>query len=314
MKFMPMRVAAFLLTAGVMASGEPLLLPGSSGEQALPAATVPAPGETAGNLKSPGEIPEKFLSAYFGERPKAFLVDPQGWLRTSDFRDRLAFLNYHASDSSIDLFVYIIGGDQMIPSGVRDEERLGRLFAEGRPAIVVDYYLGAPQRSSIRLSPSIIAAVSPAEQRHALESAVMQANERTNPSEQLERFLVQLSIRIYWMERMIAGDSPVNKSVALVKTAARGKSALKSEKWIRVSEFASRFGWIAAMVLGGVAAICGGIGWWRFRAGYRFPEFMVEPRLGGDHAAGVGAVISFASAALPPALQRDQIPDYLRRA
>ncbi|RYD41508.1 MAG: hypothetical protein EOP85_12590 [Verrucomicrobiaceae bacterium] len=30
--------------------------------------------------------------------------------------------------------------------------------------------------------------------------------------------------------------------------------------------------------------------------------------------AGVGAVISFASASLPPASQRDQVPDYLRRA
>ena len=50
------------------------------------------------------------------------------------------------------------------------------------------------------------------------------------------------------------------------------------------------------------------------RARYRFPEFDVEPRLGGNHAAGVGAVISFASAALPPASQRDQVPDYLRRA
>lgn len=308
-----MRVAAFFLTVGMMASGKPLSSPASSGEQAAPAAPVPAPGELAGNLKSPGEIPEKFLSAYYGERPKAFLVDPQGWLRASDFRDRLAFLNYHASDSSVDLFVYIIGRDQVIPSGVQDQERVGRLFAEGRPAVVVDYYLGAPQRSSMVLSPSIIAAVSPAEQRHALESAVMQANERTNPSEQLERFLVQLSIRIYWMERMIAGELPVNKSVPLLKTDARGKAALKSEKWIRVSEFASRFGWIAAMVLGGVTAICGGIGCLRFRAGYRFPELRVEPRLGGDHAAGVGAVISFASAALPPALQRDQVPDCLRR-
>ena len=54
--------------------------------------------------------------------------------------------------------------------------------------------------------------------------------------------------------------------------------------------------------------------WFRHRARYRFPDFEVEPRLGGSHAAGVGAVISFASAAVPPASQRDQVPDYLRRA
>ena len=51
----------------------------------------------------------------------------------------------------------------------------------------------------------------------------------------------------------------------------------------------------------------------RRRIRHRFPEFEVEPRLGGAHAAGVGAVISFASATVPPASQRDQVPDYLRR-
>jgi hypothetical protein len=53
--------------------------------------------------------------------------------------------------------------------------------------------------------------------------------------------------------------------------------------------------------------------WLRKRAIYRFPELTVEPRLGGVHGAGVGAVISFAGAAVSPASQRDQRPDYLRR-
>ena len=52
----------------------------------------------------------------------------------------------------------------------------------------------------------------------------------------------------------------------------------------------------------------------RRRAKYFFPEFEVEPRLGGPHAAGVGAVISFGRAAPSPAFQREQLPDYLRRA
>ena len=42
----------------------------------------------------------------------------------------------------------------------------------------------------------------------------------------------------------------------------------------------------------------------RMRARHVLPDFSVEPRLGGEHGAGVGAVISFASASVPPALQR----------
>jgi hypothetical protein len=68
------------------------------------------------------------------------------------------------------------------------------------------------------------------------------------------------------------------------------------------------------MVLGAIVLVMGFNRWLRLSARYRFPDFEVEPRLGGAHAAGVGAVISFASAAVPPASQRDQVPDYLRRA
>ena len=109
----------------------------------------PKPEEIADDHKPSPDIPEKFLPAYFAERPKNFLIDPQGLLSPSDYRDRLGFLNYHASDSSIDLFVYVMGGNQEIPSEVREEEMIERFFAEGRPAVVVYYYLGAPQRSVV---------------------------------------------------------------------------------------------------------------------------------------------------------------------
>lgn len=54
--------------------------------------------------------------------------------------------------------------------------------------------------------------------------------------------------------------------------------------------------------------------WMKFIRKNRFPEFEVEPRLGASHAAGIGAVISFSSTAVPPARQRAQLPDYVRRA
>jgi len=276
----------------------------------------PKPEEIAEDHKLSSEIAEKYLPAYFAERPKNFLVDPQGLLSPSDYRDRLSFLNYHASDSSIDLFVYVIGGDQEIPSEVREEELIERFFSEGRPAAIVYYYLGAPQRSVVYLSPSITDAVSAAEQRRALESSVMQAFEKNKPAEQIEKFLVQMSIRIYWMERMLAGESAASDTLPLTGpvTASSSRAAAKSAKFLWLQALAVRSAIPAAVLLGAFLTAFGFSHWLRMRARYRFPEFDVEPRLGGAHAAGVGAVISFASAALPPASQRDQVPDYLRRA
>ncbi len=333
--------AAALLTMTALASGQPLMPAWNGTERAdheaagwIAGATLltddpapdgsvpeplqlepPTPEEIADDPAPYLPIAEKFLNAYFSERPKTFLIDPQNLLAPADSQNCLKFLNDHAEDSSIDLFVYIIGGDQEIPSEVREEELIERFFTEGRPAAMVYYYLGAPQRSVIHLSPSITDAISATEQNRALESSIIQSLEKTKPAEQLEKFLTQMSIRIYWMERLLANGPAVTRNTPPPsRTATHDQAAAKSVRLVFLQDLAHRFK-IPAAILSGVLTLAFGLSHWlRRRARYRFPEFEVEPRLGGAHAAGIGAVISFASAALPPASQRDQVPDYLRRA
>jgi hypothetical protein len=261
-------------------------------------------------------VPEQYWESYFGLRPESFLVDPQELLSPNDERERLEFLKYHAGDSSIDLYVYVFNEDQDIPGEVRDEELMERFFSEGRPAAVLFYYMGAPQRSTLALSPSLTDVVSAAEQRRALESSVMQAFKDEEPARQFEAFLVQMSIRIYWMERMIYGDD----GAALVQAfpeapriPEKGNSSIASHL-APLKEMAMPYALPAGAVVGALFFGLILISVFRMKRRYLFPEFNVEPRLGAAHAAGVGAVISFSSAAIPPAAQRDQMPDYLRRA
>jgi hypothetical protein len=261
------------------------------------------------------EVPEPYWPAYFAERPKTFLVDPQNLLSPADMRERLAFLNYHAGDSSIDLFVYVFGGDQEIPGEVRQEELTERLFSEGRPAAIVFYFMGEPDRTVLRLSPSLAEKVSVAEQRRALESSVMQALAKADPSGQFEAFLVQMSIRIYWIERLMGTGE--QHAVEIAAPAKVSKSNDRKSKLMELVEphleKARQFAMPAALTSGALLLLLTLRFWLKRRALYRFPDFEVEPRLGGAHAAGVGGVISFASATVPPASQRDQLPDYLRR-
>ena len=274
-----------------------------------------ATGEAAENELAETLIPESFLRDYFGVRPEKFLIDPQNLLGPVEYRERLAFLNYHAGDSAIDLFVHVIGGDQSIPREVRQEEVMERFFSSGRPAVVVYYFMGAPQRTVLHLSPTLAAAVPAAEQRRALESSVILALKEIEPARQLEAFLMQISIRIYWMERMMGGDAPDKAPAPAVVPVAK----LEENSGLRdfVQPHLEK---VAAHVLpASLVAMALSLGWaarfWlKRRARHHFPDFEVEPRLGGAHAAGVGAVISFASATVPPASQRDAMPDYLRRA
>lgn len=279
--------------------------------EALP---VPTAEELAEDKTPPTQIPDRFLAEYFNERPKSFLVDPQRLLSSQQYRDRLAFLDYHASDSSIDLFVYVFGTEQDIPGEVRAEELSERLYSTGRQAAVVYYFLGAPQRSMIYLSPSLTDTISGAEQRRALQSSVIKSLEKADAVDQLEAFSVQMSIRLYWMERMLGGHS--------VPEGISGPSATEPQLKPVSPSLVERFGkllppgwWLPLAMIGATVASALAMNFWlRRRARYRFPEFRIEPRLGGEHAAGIGAVISFSNPSVAPATQREQVPDYLRRS
>ncbi len=262
------------------------------------------------------EVAEEYLAAYFEAKPPGHLVDPQGLLATRERKDLEAFLDYHAGDSSIDIFVYVFGADQRIPGDVREEEIVERLYSVGKPAAVIYYYVGAPQRSAMYLSPVITDAVSAAEQRRALESSVMQAFGSTIPFDQFEAFLVQMSIRIYWMERMTQGTAAETKESIPDGESARSFSRKKKvpNEVTEIPSWMKLVGGIIAAGFGGLLTLWCAVAWCRSRVRFRFPEFEVEPRLGGSHAAGIGAVISFGSSAVPPAMQRNRVPDYMRRA
>lgn len=274
---------------------------------------VPSPtGEeiAADNEASP-EVAERYLDAYFGERPADFLVDPQNLLGSKDARDRQNFLKYHAGDSEIDLFVYLFDGHQVIPSAVREEEVVERFFSTGKPAVVVYYYLGAPAKSDIYLTPSLSDSVPAAEQRRALNSSVEEALEKPDALSQFEAFCVQLSIRIYWMERAagLVKDTPAAPIARRVEAPAA--KPVESAALVQAKQWGQRYGVPGGIMAGAVLIVAGGLSVARRRARYRFPVFDVAPRLGGSHAAGIGAVISFGSTTQSPSSQRNEVPDYL---
>lgn len=300
------------LEKGELVPGLTLLtedIPDQSTEE--PEVPSPTAEEIATEGPSSPEVAERYLEAYFGARPAEFLVDPQGLLGAKDARDRQSFLKYHSGDSEVDLFVYLFDGHQVIPSEVREEEVVERFFSEGKPAVVVYYYLGAPEKSDIYLSPFLSDTVSAPEQRRALNSSVEEAMEKPDAMAQFEAFCVQLSIRIYWMERAagLVKDAPSTPLARRAEAAVTKKA--ESPAVIQAKEWGHRYGVSGGIMAGALLIVAGGLSVARRRARYRFPSFDVSPRLGGSHAAGIGAVISFGSTTQSPSSQRNDVPNYL---
>lgn len=249
-------------------------------------------------------VPELDVTPVFAEPPQGFLVDAGELLSPGARVERAEFLRHHADDSKISLYVYLFGQGAEIPV----ETGVERFFVENNAAVVY-YFIGEPQRAGFYLSPSLVGVVSDAEQRRSLQSSIMQAAGKIDPEDQLDAFLVQMSIRLYWMERMMDG------SVSGTDVLEEIEKAIVSEPRNILSEMPLPDHWL--LWLAGVffLVVVLPLVWWvrRLRAKYRFPEFEVEPRLGGRHAAGVGAVISYLSPNVPPAAQVEQVPDFPHR-
>ena len=260
-----------------------------------------------------GVVGQEFVDEYFGQRPFNYLLDPQELLSRQESADRSSFLQYHAGDSEIDLYVYLFDARQELPEGVTIEQVFEQNFGTGVPSVLVFYYLGMPERSEMALSREIKEVVSLDEQQRALRNAIQEAFEKSDPTYQLDNFTVELSIRLYWFEKALVGhDADPETAGALEVPAVLPDEGLEPivEGWRPVL---INVAWGVGFLV--VVAGLGFAGRWiaERRIRYEFPEIESSPLLGAPHAAGVGAVVSFGSAQLPPAKQRDQVPDYLQR-
>lgn len=259
-------------------------------------------GRAAGTPDTPAaEEPESSghhdVARALGRGADELLVDEFRVLSASAAAERAEFLRHHAEESRLDLRAIVFGAGQVIP----DQLPMDEVFAGFTDAVAI-YFIGEPERALLYLPGPLAAEVSEAEQRRALQSSVMQAVAKADPEAQLDAFLTQLSIRLYWMEQMM--DDGMVETAPILPIAADGmKDDRRGIDALRIPPLL--FPWLLGAAGMGIGLTCV---WWlrAFRGNRRFPDLEIEPRLGGPHGAGAGAVISYLSANLPPAEQRMQ--------
>ena len=260
-------------------------------------------------------IGEEFLKPYFAGRPGSYLVDPQGMLSMQQLKDRESFLELHAGDSKVDLYLYLFDKKQIVPPEGQIERIFKDHFLRGNGlTAVVYYYMGDPGRAKMVVSPDVYSGVSESMVKGALIYARQEAQKMSEPSSQLESFSTGLSIRLYWIEREIIEAS--GEEQLLQEVAAEDEITVVDAETVREvlptdhTQFFYLLGvLVAAVLLGGIIALIFNR---RRRRSYLFPEIEMSSLLGAPHAAGVGSVIHFGDTALPPSVQKEQVPDYLQ--
>lgn len=262
--------------------------------------------EGSESLAQDSVIEGEMLEKYFGAQPEAHLVDPQSLLSMQERADMQHALQVHSEESEVPIVVYLFDSAQKLGEEYSPKAVYDSIYAANeKPLVMVYYFLEAPQRSKFLLAGGAADGVPTWQVRELLWNAAHKAKEKSVAFDQLDDFVGQLSMRLFWIEEIIHELAEV-EPVVVEKDEPKVKAS-KAENvlgfWENTVKYylpllLSIIGAVVALLLGGVFFV--------LRRRYHFPELTSSPRLGGKIGGSFGGVLSYRVAHIPPSEQKGQ--------
>ena len=246
---------------------------------------------------------------YFAHAPIDYLVDPQRLLTEQKSNDIMRFLEFHADESKIRIFVLAIGENQTLPEGV-DLQELHREWFSDDPAVVMLYYREKPEMTELFFNESIRDSLPKSVFDRIRQNCLREGAVADFAPDQVEKMAIELSIQLYWLSRLLEseakGETPLASASGVHEMMASADAPELLREYapgIFIDESGRMISLVLTFVfvLGGLAAV-GSFGWilmwWRGREGVSgepllFPEFRMARRLGGEFCGGGFVGMSF---------------------
>ena len=237
--------------------------------------------------------------------PDCYLIDPDTHVAETQREDLSRFLEFHNRDAKISAYVVVTDRDQTIPEGV-DLSQIGSGILTSRDSCLVVYPLGEPWRARVFLSNSVHRKADAGYLKSLIDDCATDAKEVTDPLEQMHRFTVRLSIRLFWLEKVTHAENPSLAEASMPTLGpvdTENREAALTASMVRESqvENSNPKKWIIGMcVLLSLIALVASVWAWvaihhkRLRAHvWMLPEVEAAPRLGGVFSGGGGASIHY---------------------
>ncbi len=246
---------------------------------------------------------------YFAHAPVEYLVDPQRLLTEQKSNDIMRFLEFHADESKLRIYVMVIGDNQTIPEGV-DIQALHRKWFSDEPTVLMLYYREKPDLTELVYNESIRGALPKSVFDRILQNCLREGAVADLAPDQVEKMAIELSIQIYWLSRLMEKENPDHQSLVSASSVHEMMASADAPELLReyvpgifIDETSKMLSFVLTFVviLGGLAMI-GLIGWivmwWRGRESLSgepllFPEFRLPRRLGGEFSGGGFVGMSF---------------------
>jgi hypothetical protein len=252
-------------------------------------------------------VPAEVLRAACEASPAATLIDPQGVIPEIIREDLQRLLQFHRSEARIPLVVLILDHDQKLPERAPLEGIARGALTRGEGCLAV-YPFGEPWRTRFFFSRSVREALPPAEGNHLsglAEDCIRDAQFATEAGEQLQRFAIRLSTRLFALEKILRAPVAQHRPRPLQEVSPQLEAAATT------MQVGFAWAWKPALLAlalllfggGGIFGACRFWGSQRRRENRSFvwllPDTDVPTRLGGNFSGGTGAVIHYGPRRLP---------------
>ena len=241
---------------------------------------------------------EETRKLFLRQRPLDFLVDPLALLTEQRSNDVSRFLEYHSEEAPFDICLMVLRENERIPAGTSLSDLHKKWFGDERVALVV-YPFGQPRKAQFEFGPAVREKVSSTVLGRIEQSCVAEAAVGADPSDQVEKLSIELSIRLYWLGRIL--DRPQSMTEAEAEAAANQQRLADSSGQTRAAGLlatrARQWWWLFCGAL--LSVMAGAVLRWMFRrnslAGEPmfFPDRELAARLGGPCAGGSCATVTF---------------------
>lgn len=252
------------------------------------------------------EVDAAFLAACRETQNDEHLIDPDSHVTETQREDLLRFLGFHARDARIKAYVVVLESGQTIPAST-DLSGMASGALSNQDSCLAIYPLGELSQARLVFSNSVKKIAASEYLAGVVADCISDAAQVSDPLEQLHRFTVRLSIRLFWLERMIGTKGPAltrsgiedisneivsKREAALLKSALDEKEPAGSHSDLQLS----------SIILGAMLSLAGGaltLAALRYRRKrllsfvWILPEIEIPPRLGGAFTGGGGCSIQF---------------------
>jgi hypothetical protein len=246
---------------------------------------------------------------YFAHAPVEFLIDPQRLLTEQKSNDIMRFLEFHADESKIRIYVMALGENQKVPADVNLEALHQKWFSDS-PAVLMLYFREKPELTQLVFNESIRNSLPKSVFDRILQNCLREGAVADLAPDQVEKMSIELSIQLYWLSRLMEQENKNDPSLAAASTVHEMIASEDAPELLReyapgifIDERGKTLSVILTFVfvLGGLAVIgCVAwiVMWWRGRENVSgepllFPDFRIARRLGGEYCGGGFVSMSF---------------------